>query len=69
MLIDEDCGNLKVVVDAGELTRNINKKKKPVILKASRCPPFDKYTIDKYKNCFLNKFLEYCLVSMIFLGI
>ena len=43
MFIDEDCGNLKVVVDAEELTRNINKKKKPVILKASRCPPFDKY--------------------------
>ena len=24
--IDEDCGNLKVVADGGELTRNINKK-------------------------------------------
>ena len=26
-----ECGNLKVFVDGGELTRNINKKKKPDI--------------------------------------
>ena len=28
------CGNLKVFVDDGELTRNINKKKKPGVLQA-----------------------------------
>ena len=32
------CGNLKVVVDDGELTRNINKKKKPEVLQAYRFP-------------------------------
>ena len=26
MFIDEECGNLKVVVDGGELTRNNNKE-------------------------------------------
>ena len=30
--IDEECGNLKVVNDGGELTRNINQKKKPDVL-------------------------------------
>ena len=34
MFIDEKCENLKVVVDGGVLTRNINKKKKPVVLQA-----------------------------------
>ena len=33
MLIDEECENLKVVVDGGELTRNINQKKKSDIYK------------------------------------
>ena len=28
VFIDEECGNLKVVNDGGELTRNINQKKK-----------------------------------------
>ena len=28
VLINEECGNSKVVVDSGELTRNINQKKK-----------------------------------------
>ena len=28
MFIDEECGNLKVANDGGELTRNINQKKK-----------------------------------------
>ena len=28
MLIDEECWNLKVVNNGGELTRNINQKKK-----------------------------------------
>ena len=29
VIIHEKCGNLKVFVDGGELTGNINKKKKP----------------------------------------
>ena len=29
VFIHEECGNLKVLVDGGELTGNINKKKKP----------------------------------------
>ena len=30
--IDEKCGNLKVVIDGGELTRNINQKKTSDVL-------------------------------------
>ena len=41
VLIEEECGNLKVVVGDEEFTRNINrninKKKKQVALKAYRC--------------------------------
>ena len=33
VLINEECGNPKVVVDHVELTRNINQKKKPDVLK------------------------------------
>ena len=36
VLIDEECGNPKVVADGGELTININQKKKPDILQACR---------------------------------
>ena len=38
VLINEKCGNPKIVVDGGELTRNINQKKKPDILQTCRCP-------------------------------
>ena len=34
MLINEECVNLKVVVDGGELTKNINQMKKPDVLQA-----------------------------------
>ena len=38
MLINEQCGNLKiVVVDSGELTRNNNRKKISEVLQAYRC--------------------------------
>ena len=37
VFIDEECWNLKVVVDVGELTRNITKKKKPDVLQAYKC--------------------------------
>ena len=36
VFIDEDCGNYKVFIDGGELTRNINKKKKYNVLEAYR---------------------------------
>ena len=34
VLINEECGNPKVVVDGGELTRSINQEKKPWYHKA-----------------------------------
>ena len=37
MFIDEECGNLKVVVDGGEQTRNNNKKKRSEVIQAYRC--------------------------------
>ena len=37
VFIHEECENLKVFVDSGELTGNINKKKKPGLLQAYRC--------------------------------
>ena len=33
VFIDEECGNLKVLNDGGELTRNINQKKKSDFLR------------------------------------
>ena len=42
LFIDEECGNRKVFVDGGQLTRNINKKEKSVVLPAYRCPLCDK---------------------------
>ena len=48
----------KVFVDGGELTRNINKKKKnPGVLQAYRCPFCEKYFRREY---FFQKHLEYC---------
>ena len=32
VFIDEECGNLIVVIDGGKLTRNINQKKKSDVL-------------------------------------
>ena len=34
VFIDEKCGNLKVVIDVGELTRNNNRKKTSGVLQA-----------------------------------
>ena len=38
VFIDGECGNLKVVVDGGQLLRSFDKKKKPV----NKCPLSDK---------------------------
>ena len=37
MFIDEECGNLKVVADGGELTRNNDRKKSSEVLQAYKC--------------------------------
>ena len=42
IFINEECGNLQVVVDGREVTRNINRKKKSDVLQAYRCPLCDK---------------------------
>ena len=57
VLINKECGNPKVVIDGGELTRNINQKKKPGVLQAYRCPICDKCYWREY---FFKKHLEYC---------
>ena len=41
VFIDQECWNLKVVVDVGELTKNITMKKKPDLLQAYKCPLCD----------------------------
>ena len=38
VLIDEECGILKVVIDGGELAKNINQKKTSDVLQAFRSP-------------------------------
>ena len=57
MLINDECGNRKVVVDSGELIGNINQKKKSVVLEACRCPLYDQCYRWGY---FFNIHLEYC---------
>ena len=42
MFIDEECGNLKVVLDGGEYARNNDKKRKSEFLQAYIRPRFDK---------------------------
>ena len=57
VLIHEECVNLKVFVEGGVLTGNINKKKKPGVLQAYRCPLCDKCYRREY---FFNTNVEYC---------
>ena len=57
VFIHEECGNLKVFVDGRELTGNINKKKKPGVLQAYRCPLCVKCSRREY---FFNTNVEYC---------
>ena len=57
VFIHEECGNLIVFVDGRELTGNINKKKKPGVLQAYRCPLCDKCYRREY---FFNANMEYC---------
>ena len=57
MFIDEVCEDLKLVVDDGEPARKINRKKKPVVLKANRCPLCGKCY---RRDCFFRNYVEYC---------
>ena len=57
VLINGEFGNPKVVVDDGELTRNINQKTTSLVLQVCRCPLCDKCCRREY---FFNKHLEYC---------
>ena len=41
MFINEECGNFKVVVDGGELTRNNDRERKSKVLQAYICQLFD----------------------------
>ena len=43
VFVDEECGNCKLVADGGEVTRNIDKKKKSGVSLAYRCPLCKKY--------------------------
>ena len=56
MFIDEECGNLKVDIDGGKFTSNINQKKTDA-LHAYRWPLSDKCCGQGY---FFKKQLEYC---------
>ena len=57
VFIHEECGNLEVFVDGGELTGHINKKKKPGVLQTYRCPLCDKCHRREY---FFKTNVEYC---------
>ena len=58
VFIHEECsGNLKILVGGGELTRHINKKKKPDVLQTYRCPLCGKCFMREY---FCSKHVECC---------
>ena len=56
VFIHEECENLKVFIDDGELTRNINKNNNLGVLQAYRCPLCNKFYRREY---FFNKDVEY----------
>ena len=57
VFIHQECRNLKVFVDGGELNRIINEKKKPGVLQIYICPLCGKSFMREY---FCNKHVEYC---------
>ena len=57
VFIHEECGNLKVFVNSGKLSRIINEKKNPGVLQTYRCPLCDKCFMREY---FYNKHVEHC---------
>ena len=59
VFIHEEWGNLKVFVDGGELTGNINKQKKPGVLQAHSCPLCDK-CYRREREYLFNTNVEYC---------
>ena len=56
MFIDEECGNLKVVFDGGQFTRNNNRKRKPEVYK-----PIDVHSVANA--------IDKIEVSMVFLAV
>ena len=56
MFIDEECGNLKVVFDGGQFTRNNNRKRKPEVYK-----PMDVHSVANA--------IDKIEVSMVFLAV
>ena len=56
-IMHQECGILKVFVDGGELTRNINKNRKPGVWQTYRCLLCDKFY---RREDFFNKHVEYC---------
>ena len=57
VLINKECWDPKVAVDAGEFACNFNQNKNPDVLQACRCPLCDKCYKRYY---FFNKHQEYC---------
>ena len=57
VFINEECGNLKVVIDVGEFNRNFNLKKKSDVLQAFRSTLCDKSC---RQGDFFNEHVEYC---------
>ena len=55
VFIDQECWNLNLIVDGGELSGNINKKKSDV-QQAYKCPL---YGICYRRECFFNKHVKY----------
>ena len=53
MFIDEKCGNLKLVIDGGELTGNINQKKKLDVLQAVLHETFYKTFTKRFTRRFI----------------
>ena len=56
VFIHEQCGNLKLFVDGGEVTRNFNKNKKSDVLQACICSVCDRCYRREY---FFNEHVEY----------
>ena len=60
MVNDEECGNVKVVVGGGNLTTNINKKKKPDVYK-----PIDVYSVKNAIDESISSIIMWNIVNQI----
>ena len=62
---DEQYGNCKLVVGGGELTRNVNKKMKPLVNRRQSHKSIDVCEKCCRRECFLNKHVEYFVISLL----